>query len=97
MSRGARRLTRDGWLDEGLVDGLAHTGVVGLDRGFVAGALDGQEGAPSTLAATRKIRQHHKFEDKVVPNTKETDTALQKLRSPLKMHGLRLFESMTTQ
>jgi hypothetical protein len=45
-----------------------------------------------TATSTRKIRQHHKFEDKVVPNTKETDTALQMLRSPLKLHGLRLFE-----
>jgi Kef-type K+ transport system membrane component KefB len=45
-----------------------------------------------TATSTRKIRQHHTFEDRVVPNTKEADTALQKLRSPLKMHGLRLFE-----
>jgi hypothetical protein len=45
-----------------------------------------------TASTTRKIRQHHNLKAKAASIPKEADTALEQLRRPLKMHGLRLFE-----
>ena len=45
-----------------------------------------------TARSSRKIRQHHKLGDKGLSGSNESDTALEKIRRPLQMHGLRLFE-----
>ena len=46
-----------------------------------------------TARSSRKVQQHHKLEDKEASgHTTGSDTAPGKLRRPLQMHGLRLFE-----
>jgi hypothetical protein len=67
---------------------LVYLRLDGLPSLFTLVSLMGNPSASST----RKVRQHHNLEEKVVSSTKEADTALQQLRSPLRMHGLRLFE-----
>lgn len=45
-----------------------------------------------TVTSKRKARQHHKLEKEAVPSTNDAGMESQRLRHPLQMHGVRLFE-----